>query len=371
MGGLGLGLASVRLPSDTENTQHTTQHAEASGISEPLPIAETFSFTDGKGNAVADLARLDTTVTVVDAAAVHANLSRVERAASCRGEQEDGGSGSGSGDGSGGDKTLADLWVEQIEFADVVVLNKADLLASGDELAALTALVRKLNPGSRTVPASFGRVDLGAVVNTGLFSMEKAERAPGWLQELRGKHVPETEEYGVSSFVYKRTRPFHPGRLHALIRREKESPAASALAGLVRVKGYIWVATRMSHMVFWSLAGTVGHSMSIGPHDKWLTATDPAEWPEGLDLDKAAASWQPLWGDRRAEVVLIGLGLDRGAAEAALDACLLTEEEMALGPAGWRERLDDPFFPDFEGDGEDGEGDSGDEMDESSEEEEN
>ena len=321
---------------------------------------------------MSEIARLDTTVTVVDAAAVRANLSRVERAASCRGERQHEADGSGSSSGED-DKTLADLWVEQIEFADTVVLNKVDLLPNGEaELAALSALVRKLNPGARIVPASFGRVDLGAVVHTGSFSLDKAQSAPGWLKELRGEHVPETEEYGVTSFVYKRTRPFHPGRLHALIQQgTTEAPAVDVpLAGLVRVKGYVWLATRMSHMVFWSLAGTVGHSLCASPHDRWLAATDPTQWPEGLDLSKAAASWQPLWGDRRCEVVFIGCGVDRGIMEAALDACLLTEAEMALGPVGWRKCFDDPFFPNF-GEGDDGsEGHwSGDEMEESSEDE--
>ncbi len=297
-------------------------------------MAETFSFTDSRGNAVADFARLDTTVTVVDAHAVRSNIRSVERAAGCRvdGAQE----ASGGGDD---DKTLADLWVEQVEFADVIVLNKSDLLDLA-ELASLKALVQKLNPGAKVVPASYGRIDIAAVVHTGLFSLEKAQSAPGWLKELRGEHVPETEEYGVSSFVYKRTRPFHPGRLHALL--QQQGQGQGLLDCLIRVKGYAWLASRWAHMLFWSLAGAVGHFFSVSPHDTWLAATDPAEWPEGLDLGKAMEQWQPLWGDRRSEVVFIGVQMDKVKVEAALDACLLTPDEMDLGPAGWR-CFDDPF----------------------------
>lgn len=358
---------------------------ESSGISEPLAVAETFTFQDEHGRSLSSLARLDTTVTVVDASDLHRHLRRRELVAASK-ERE----GCSILSSEEDEKTLADLMCEQIEFADVVILNKIDLLPAGGRdgsldassskapltsLPALRAMVHKLNPGAKVLVAEHGRVDLREILNTGLFSLEKAQQAPGWLQELRADssgamapRVPETLEYGVSSFCYRRSRPFHPGRLHALVfpdaeggrKGDENEVSAGRLAGhgdncspekdsalvqrsgdhqqrgavqlsplqaLVRVKGYLWFATRMQHMVFWSLAGSV-HSFTTRPDDRWLCATDPVEWPETLTLAQLQANWTPVWGDRRQEVVLIGVRMDQAAVERALDSCLLTGAEL-------------------------------------------
>ena len=336
---------------------------ESSGISEPLAVAETFAFEDAEGRSLSSLARLDTTVTVVDAADLHRHLRASGKLAAASSEATRGGEcplAMCEEEESETDKTLADLMVEQIEFADVVILNKVDLLPPSSSssssshgltsLPTLQALVHTLNPGAKVLVADHARVALGEILNTGLFSLDKAQQAPGWLRELRGtapehQKVPETLEYDVSSFCYRRTRPFHPARLHALVfgddgKEEKEEKGA--LACLIRVKGYLWLSTHMQHMVFWSLAGSV-HSFTSHDDDRWLAATDPAEWPEEtLTLAQLHEKWMPVWGDRRQEVVLIGVHMDQAAVAAALDACLLTEAEMREG--AWREDVAGDVF---------------------------
>lgn len=411
---------------------------ESSGISEPLAVAETFTFEDEHRRSLSSLARLDTTVTVVDAPDLHRHLRARERVTASK-ERE----GCPLPANEEDDKTLADLMCEQIEFADVVILNKIDLLpAAGGvddtspfsstgassqtpltSLSALRALVHKLNPGAKVLLAEHGRVDVREILNTGLFSLEKAQQAPGWLQELRAgsdgamaPRVPETLEYGVSSFCYRRSRPFHPGRLHALVfpgggsgcssgeekmgaecltvhgasgtsgKDEAEQwpllhgsdvhqqdgvAQLSPLHSLVRVKGYLWLATQMQQMVFWSLAGAV-HSFTTREDDRWLCATDPVEWPETLTLAQMQAKWTPVWGDRRQEVVLIGVQMDQAAVEAALDACLLTDMEMEGMPWEWADTFVDPFLLSGTGEGSDSEDeDSGSEEGSDDEEEEN
>jgi len=408
---------------------------ESSGISEPLAVAETFTFEDEHGRSLSSLARLDTTVTVVDAPDLHRHLRARERVAASK-ERE----GCPDSAGEKDDKTLADLMCEQIEFADVVILNKIDLLPAaggGDDtfsfsstaassqtpltsLSALRALVHKLNPGAKVLLAEHGRVDVREILNTGLFSLEKAQQAPGWLQELRAgsngvmaPRVPETLEYGVSSFCYRRSRPFHPGRLHALVfpgggsgcsSGEEEIGAdcrtvhaggstlgkdeaeqwpllqgsgvhqrigashLSPLQSLVRIKGYLWLATQMQQMVFWSLAGAV-HSFTTRADDRWLCATDPVEWPETLTLAQLQANWTPVWGDRRQEVVLIGVQMDQAAVERALDACLLTGAELEGMPGEWAEAFVDPFSLSGTGEGSGSEDDDSDSEEESEDEE--
>ncbi|GAB5037263.1 cobalamin synthesis protein p47k [Nannochloropsis oceanica] len=401
---------------------------ESSGISEPLAVAETFTFEDEHGRSLSSLARLDTTVTVVDAPDLHRHLRARERVAASK-EREVCPISMGEED----DKTLADLMCEQIEFADVVILNKIDLLpavgavdspvtvsSTGSfsktpitSLSALRALIHTLNPGAKVLSAEHGRVDVREILNTGLFSLEKAQQAPGWLRGLRGgsnssmaPRVPETLEYGVSSFCYRRSRPFHPERLHSLIfgaegcecsdgdkvssegclishvgrdisgdrkaepwpllqgtgvHQSSGSAQLHPLQSLVRVKGYLWLATQMQQMVFWSLAGAV-HSFTSRDYDRWLCATDPVEWPETLTLTQLQANWAPVWGDRRQEVVLIGVQMDQAVVEKALDACLLTDKELVRMPWEWAETFVDPFFPSGTGE------ESGHEDDESSSE---
>jgi G3E family GTPase len=304
---------------------------ESTGIGEPMPVAATFSWTDESGVTLGDLARLDTMVTVVDASSF---LRDYQSAQDLRDRQ--------IGLSDEDERSIADLLIDQVEFADVLVLNKADL-AAPDELPALRALLATLNPGARVLVAERGRIDVQAILDTGLFDLEKAERMSGWARELAGEHVPETEEYGIASFVYRARRPFHPARLLGAVQ--------GGFPGCVRSKGYIWIATRHDLAGMWSIAG---QNLALEPMGFWEVVME--EDAAGMDAPGDAASldqtlppapvrradWDPTWGDRRQELVFIGVGMDQGAITRGLDDCLLTDEEMAMGPASWGV-LSDPF----------------------------
>ncbi|OAN46199.1 hypothetical protein A6A03_13115 [Chloroflexus islandicus] len=291
---------------------------ESTGIAEPLPVAETFTFPGPDGATLGEIARLDTMVTVVDAYNFPRDLASLD-------ELRDRDLAAGDED----DRSIGDLLIEQVEFADVIVLNKVDLVAAAD-LDRLEALLRKLNPAARIIRSAFGNVPLDQILNTGLFSFERAAQMPGWLQELRGAHTPETEEYGISSFVFRARRPFHPQRLWDVLHEE--------WPGVLRSKGIFWLATRMNQCGIWSQAGA---ACRIEPGGWWWAASD--EQPDDPTEQAAlAAIWDAQWGDRRQELVLIGQEMDETALRAQLEACLLTDAEMALGPAGW-ETLPDPF----------------------------
>lgn len=293
---------------------------ESTGISEPLPVAETFTFADETGVSLAELARLDTMVTVVDAFNFPQDLCSTDdlRDRNMAADDDD-------------ERSVVDLLIDQVEFADVLVLNKIDLV-DPDVVDQLEALLRKLNPDARIVRASFGRVPLREILNTGRFNFERAAQAPGWLKELRGEHTPETEEYGISSFVYRARRPFHPQRFWDLIHDE--------WPGVLRSKGLIWLATRMSISGLWSQAGS---ACRVEPGGLWWAVLPDDELPDDPEDEAHLAQvWHSQWGDRRQELVLIGQDMDEAALRARLDACLLTDDEMALGPEGWAQ-FDDPF----------------------------
>jgi G3E family GTPase len=293
---------------------------ESTGISEPLPVAETFTFADEQGRGLSDLARLDTLVTVVDAFNFLRDYAS-EDMLQDRGESL----------GEGDHRAVVELLIEQIEFCDVLVVNKADLVAAA-ELARLVSILSTLNPRARIHLARNGRVPLEAVLDTGLFDFERAAQAPGWLQELRGAHVPETEEYGIRSFVYRARRPFHPRRFWDLIHSEWE--------GVLRSKGYFWLASRMDFAGNWSQAGGACRHGAAG---RWWSAVDRAQWPpDEDDRRRIDAVCREPWGDRRQELVFIGMEMDEAAIRERLDGCLLTDPEMAQGPAAWS-ALDDPF----------------------------
>jgi G3E family GTPase len=293
---------------------------ESTGISEPLPVAETFTFEGEDGRSLGEVARLDTMVTVVDAVNFLRDYSSRDRL-------QDRGESMGEED----ERTVVDLLIEQIEFCDVIVLNKVDLIDQEDR-ERLTAILHKLNPRARMEIAQFGKVPLNAVLDTGLFDFAEASKAPGWLQELRGQHTPETEEYGIRSFVYRARRPFHPERFFNLV--QKEWP------GVVRSKGYFWLASNPELAGYWSQAGAVARHDAAG---YWWAAMPPERWPE--DPEHVAAirkSWVDEVGDARQELVLIGVDMDETALRASFDACLLTNAEMAQGPSRWI-TLHNPF----------------------------
>ena len=292
---------------------------ESTGISEPLPVAQTFTFEDEEGQSLSDLARLDTMVTVVDAQAFPA---QVEKAASLESQ--------GLAVSDEDERTLGTLHIEQVEFADVIVINKTDLVDE-EGLQTVEATVRAINPGAVLVRSERGRVPLSAVLGTELFDMDAAQQRPAWVQELMGTHTPETEEYGISSFVYRTRLPFHPERLHAWMNE--------AWPGVVRAKGWFWVASRPNHIAAFQLAGGTRESHVAGP---WWAAVPPDRLPDDPGLREHLESvWDPTWGDRRQEMVIIGVNLDEQALRAAFDRCLLTEEELDE-PMAWPD-LHHPF----------------------------
>lgn len=294
---------------------------ESTGISEPMPVAETFTFADEQGRSLSDVARLDTMVTVVDASTFLDDVGSVE-------DLRDRGQSLGDED----ERSVVDLLVDQVEFANVIVINKTDL-ASSAELSRIEGICHSLNPRAKVIRSVMGQVPLGSVFATGLFDLEEAASAPGWLATLRGEEIPETEEYGISSFMYSRRRPFHPERLWEEVQ--------SAWPEVIRAKGFFWVATRHNLVGEWSQAGRI---LSIGPVGLWWAALDSQELEANRELfeQSAEAAWQEPFGDRRQEIAFIGAGMDRAKVEARLDACLLTDAEMESGPFAWSE-LDDPM----------------------------
>ncbi|MCL7461378.1 zinc metallochaperone GTPase ZigA [Pseudomonas sp. NW5] len=295
---------------------------ESTGISEPLPVAETFTFRDETGQSLADLARLDTMVTVVDGVNFLRDLHEAE-ALSERGESL----------GEDDERSITDLLTDQVEFADVILVSKIDLISSA-EREELLAILRRLNPQAEVLPMVMGQVPLERILNTGRFDFERAAQAPGWLAELRGEHVPETEEYGIASIAWRARRPLHPQRFHDFLHREWDN------GRLLRSKGYFWLASRPEEAGSWSQAGGL---MRYGYAGRWWHAVQRAQWPAD-DESRAAieAKWQGEHGDRRQELVFIGQHIDFARLQAELEACLLSEAEMALGEAAWLQ-LEDPF----------------------------
>lgn len=297
---------------------------ESTGIAEPLPVAATFDFRDENGHSLSDVARLDTMVTVVDCANLLKDYGSTDFL-SDRGETA----------GEGDERTLVDLLVEQIEFADIVILNKVSA-ATDEQQDAARKIIAALNPDARLIEADFGKVETKAVLGTGLFDFAKAETHPLWFKELHGfkDHVPETEEYGISSFVYRAKRPFDPARFNAFINRD--------WPGVIRAKGFFWIATRPDHVGEISQAGAL---VKTGKMGLWWSSVPKQHWPEDPGFERILAPYMDeVWGDRRQEIVFIGADPMREAdIRAALDACLI--EASAFTPKAWRS-LEDPF-PDW------------------------
>jgi len=296
---------------------------ESTGISEPLPVAATFEFRDEAGRSLGDVARLDTMVTVVDAAnllADYASQDFLRDRDLSLGEDDV--------------RPLVGLLVEQIEFADVVILNKTDAATPGQRDAA-RKIIRSLNPDADLIETSMARVDLARVLDTGRFDHDRAEEHPLWFKELSGAadHRPETETYGVRSFVYRARRPFHPARFHDFVNR--------SWPGVIRAKGHFWLATRPDWAGELNQAGALVRHQAMG---FWWDRVPRRHWPDDpawrADID---ARWDPVYGDRRQEIVFIGAHMDEAAIRAALDGCLVgAEHAAAMDVAGWA-GLDDPF----------------------------
>ncbi len=294
---------------------------EATGIAEPLPIATTFDFRDEDGRSLSDIAQLDTMVTVVDAANLIGDYSSSDFL-SDRGETA----------GDNDNRTLVDLLVEQIEFADVIILNKVGT-ASVDQLDAARKIIAGLNADARVIETDFAEVTPKDILGTGLFDLAKAETHPLWFQELHGfrDHVPETEEYGIRSFVYRARAPFDPTRFRAFLDR--------SWPGVIRAKGFFWLATRPHHVGELSQAGPLVRTTKMG---LWWASVPKSRWPNDEGFINAMAPYMDQeWGDRRQEIVFIGADpMDRDEITAQLDDCLVPAERFL--PTAW-EGLADPF----------------------------
>ena len=295
---------------------------ESTGISEPLPVAETFTFRDEAGQSLADIARLDTMVTVVDGLNFLQDYQAAESLDS-RGETL----------GESDERSITDLLIEQIEFADVILISKIDLISSADR-QELIAILQRLNAQAEVIPMVMGEVPLHKILDTGRFDFERAAQAPGWLQEIRGEHVPETEEYGIASSAYRARRPFHPERFFNFIERPWTN------GKLLRSKGFFWLASKYQEAGSWSQAGGL---MRYGFAGRWWRFVPHDQWPQDAQTKaEILQKWLPDTADCRQELVFIGQHINFSLLTDELDACLLTDAEMALGEAGWK-LLNDPF----------------------------
>ncbi|MFS2317527.1 GTP-binding protein [Maricaulis sp. D1M11] len=294
---------------------------ESTGISEPLPVAATFDFRDEDGESLADVARIDTMVTVVDAVNLLKDFSSHDFLKD-RGESL----------GEEDERTLVDLLTDQIEFADIVVLNKVDD-ARPDQVDAARKIIRALNADVRIIEANYSDVPADDILDTGLFDFEKAHEHPMWAKELYGyaDHTPETEEYGVTSHVYRARRPFDPQAINDVLN--------GPLPGVIRAKGHFWIATRPEWVAEFSMAGALS---SITPLGTWWASVPQERWPQGVEIEAyLKENWQEPFGDRRQEIVFIGSDIDWLDLKARLDAALLPEATL-YSPQN-PPRLPDPF----------------------------
>jgi G3E family GTPase len=293
---------------------------ESTGISEPMPVAATFSFEDEEGASLNRVARLDTMVTVIDSEKFLEDMDSyddlTDRQIALSEEDT---------------RNVADLLIDQVEFANVLILNKTDRLKTED-MDRLRMLLRKLNPKARLIPAAFGDVSPREILNTGLYRDEDASQMAGWLEELQGRHTPETEEYGIHSFVYRARRPFHPQRLWDAL--------GETFDGVLRAKGFFWLSSKHNIIGVYSQAG---NCVNTEPQRYWYAALGKEQWPQDEASLKALENlWVEPYGDRMQELVFIGIDMKKEEIEARLNDCLLNDEEYALGPEGWK-KFEDPF----------------------------
>ncbi|KAA0782129.1 MULTISPECIES: GTP-binding protein [Bacillus] len=281
---------------------------EASGISEPIPVAQTFTYTDEVLNI--DLTRncrLDTMVTVVDANKFWDDFADGESLLDRKQAIDENDT-----------REVIDLLIDQIEFANVIILNKIDLLEKEDRVE-LHHLLQKLNPGAKIIEASFSNVPLQEILNTNLFNYEEASQSAGWMQELNSEHhTPETEEYGINSFVYRRKSPFHPERLMNWLEKWP--------VDVVRAKGFFWLASR-NNMI--GLLSQAGSSITIQGAGEWIAALPETERNQIIKEEpEVLKNWDERYGDRITELVFIGIDMNHSVIEQSLDDCLLTDKEM-------------------------------------------
>jgi len=293
---------------------------ESTGVSEPMPVAETFTFTDEEGRSLGDIAAIDTMVTVVDGYNFlrdYSSLDSLLERKQAVGEEDE--------------RTIVDLLIDQIDFANVIVINKMDLLTEAQR-KQVHAMVRALNPQAIIYETENSEVPLSAILHTGLYDQAAAEKREGWLDSLI-EHTPETIEYGITNFIYSRRRPFHPQRFYELLQYE--------WPGVIRSKGIFWLATRLQLAGFWSQAGGVCRNHCLG---YFWAAVPREEWPvDEASIARIMSTWKEPNGDCRQEIVLIGVKMDQAYLTAMLDQALLTDEEMAISEKRWPQKFVDPF----------------------------
>lgn len=293
---------------------------ESTGISEPAPVADTFTFAVGDGMALSDLSELDTMVTVVDCANFLEDLNHSEDLQSL-----------GKAVNDQDTRTVADLLIDQVEFANVIVLNKTDMVNEAT-VQRIETLLERLNPFALKLRSEFGKIEPSKILGTKRFDFEVAKQSKGWQLTLRGEGASETEEYGVTSFVYRSRRPFHPQRFYDRLSQD--------WFGILRSKGFFWLASRLDKIGVWSQAGRVAR-LDFGGF--WWAAIPQERWPDIPQIrESIQRNWNPEVGDCRQELVFIGIDMDEVDIYDSLQACLLTDEEFALGPAAWAD-FEDPF----------------------------
>jgi G3E family GTPase len=294
---------------------------ESTGISEPLPVAETFTFADSKGEALSSLARLDTLVTVVDGPKFlkdwFESVELKRRGLAARADDE---------------RTITELLVEQVEFANVLLVNKTEAMSTV-EREQLAGVLASLNPTAKRIETSFSKVELSEVLGTGRFDFEHASSAPGWMRTLQGAELSEAKEFGITSFVFRDRRPFHPGRFGRFLQRP--------WPGVLRAKGFCYLASRLEYIALMSFAGL---TWTLGPVGRWRAMLDEGEWPDDEALRaQIKANWHPTYGDRQQELVFIGKDMDEAWLRRELESTLLTEAEVAMGKRAWVREFADPF----------------------------
>lgn len=295
---------------------------ESTGISEPLPVAATFDFRDEQNRSLGDLARIDSMVTVVDAVNLLKDYASTDFL-SDRGETA----------GDGDRRAVIDLLVEQIEFADTIIINKA-FDVPPERLVTVRKVLRGLNPEAHLIETAFGRVSPEEIIGTGRFDFDKAQSHPLWAKELYEfqDHTPETEEYGIDSFVFRSRRPFDPAKLHAFF--------SESWPNVIRAKGHFWIATRPDWVGEMSQAGALVRHQGLG---RWWAEVPRERWPDSDAFQTMLDQhWHPVWGDRRQELVFIGIGMDEAAIRARLNDCLAEGPDDVFMP-GLYQGLRDPF----------------------------
>ena len=295
---------------------------ESTGVSEPMPVAETFFFRDELGFSLEDISSLDTMVTVVDAANFEQDFGSRDKLTD-RGQEVD----------VDDERSIVDLLLDQIEFADVILLNKIDAVDK-ETKERIIASIKAINSRAELIESSYGKIEPKEILNTQSFDIDSAEQMPDWLKVIEKEPIPETEEYGINHFVYSARRPFHPERWELWMKQK--------WPGVIRSKGFFWLATRMPYVGVWSKAGTQNKFEMAG---KWFATVDRQNWPDDKDeIASVLKNWKEPFGDRRQEIVVIGYtkDMDESFLKECLDSCLLNDEEMLLGEVGWS-KLRDPL----------------------------